>query len=510
MHFIAHAQCPTGLAPGDTNIVTNGDFSAGNISFTSGYNFCNSANCLGIPGAEGSYTVGVDPSFYNGSFTGVDHTSGTGNFLIVNGSPAANTAVWCQTVTFVPNSYYIISFWVSSLVAQNPASIQLYIDGFPFFGPITAPASTGTWLEYNQTFQSGLLETTEVCLYDAHTDIMGNDFGIDDISIKKCECDLAVSAGPDKSICYGDSVQLDGSGAVSYFWSPTNTLSCFTCDSPYASPPLTTMYYVTVSGPGGCVVVDSTVVTVFQHFDIHAGPDTTICANTFVQLHADGAVSYAWQPPISLNNPNIANPLASPSQNTTYYVSAVDSHGCIQSDSVTVNVFPSSGNLIVSNDTSICLGRSVPLQASGADTYTWEPQQNLSCADCDNPIASPLSTTTYIVTAIDSNGCSAGSDSVKVTVDIGCSHLVIPTAFSPNNDGRNDFFHALSKGVVSFDLQLYNRWGTLLFSSVNPDSTWDGKLNGIAQPVGVYIWVLKAQLDDGTVVDRKGSVTLVR
>jgi len=99
---------------------------------------------------------------------------------------------------------------------------------------------------------------------------------------------------------------------------------------------------------------------------------------------------------------------------------------------------------------------------------------------------------------------------VKVSTDFSCSHLVIPTAFSPNNDGVNDFFHTLNKGVVSFDLKLYNRWGQLLFSTLNPDSTWDGTLNGVAQPIGVYIWVLQAKLDDGTVVDRKGSVTLVR
>ncbi len=511
MQFTTRAQCPNGLSPGTDNLVVNPDFSAGNASFTSQYNFCSVAGCLGFPGAEGSYTVDANPTLYNGSFVGIDHTTGTGDFLIVNGSPNTNTAVWCQSVTFEPNSYYIISFWVSSLVTQNPASIQLYINGFPYFVPITAPPNTGTWLQYSQTWQSGLNTTVDVCLYDMHTDIGGNDFGIDDISIKKCQCNLGVSAGNDKSMCVGDSVQLDGSGAAVYFWSPTNTLSCFTCANPYASPPATTTYTVSINGPGGCTAIDSATVTVYQHFDLHAGPDTTVCPGNSVQLHANGAVSYSWQPTTGLSDPNISNPLATPSQITTYYLSAVDSHGCNQLDSTTVKIFPSPPTVQVTpHDTTICIGGYAEFHVHGAGNYSWSPPQDLTCATCANVIATPPSSVTYTVTSIDSNGCDAGSDTARVNIDLSCSHIVIPSAFSPNGDGTNDLFHALSKGVTSFDLKVYNRWGEEVFSSGNPDSTWDGKLNGIAQPVGVYIYVLKATLDDGTVADKNGNVTLVR
>lgn len=506
--FKAGSQCPTGLSPGPDNLITNGDFSAGNTDFTSGYSYCNTAGCL-ITGD--TYSVGVDPNFYNNAWVGADHTTGIGNFLIANGATTANTPVWCQTVTFEPNSYYIISFWLSSLDSLNPASIQLYIAGFPFFSPASAPGNTNTWVESNNTFQSGLLETTQVCLYDMNMSATGNNFGVDDFSITKCQCNLAVNAGPDKSMCYGDSVHLEGSGSVTYFWSPTNTLSCYTCSNPVASPQTTTTYTVSVNGPGGCVAIDSAMVTVFQHFDLHAGPDTTICFGKAVQLHADGAISYSWQPSGSLSDPGIANPVASPSQSTTYYLNAVDVNGCTQSDSTTVKVFPLANQVSVTpHETTICLGGQVELHASDAETYSWQPQQDLSCLTCPDPTADPRAAVTYTVTSTDTNGCSAGADTVRVEVDLTCVYVVVPSAFSPNNDGKNDFFHALSKGVTSFNLKLYNRWGVLVFSAENPDSLWDGKLNGQDQPVGVYIWVLKAKLDDGTIVDQKGNVTLVR
>ncbi|MEO5675174.1 MAG: gliding motility-associated C-terminal domain-containing protein, partial [Chitinophagales bacterium] len=400
----------------------------------------------------------------------------------------------------------------SSLFAQNPASIQLYIAGSPYFGAITAPSTTNTWIEYNNTWQSGLNQSVEVCLYDANTNVDGNDFGLDDISIIKCECDLGVSAGPDKSICLGDSVQLEGSGAVAYFWSPTNTLSCFTCSNPVASPDVTTSYTVTVSGPGGCTALDSALVTVFQHFDLNAGPDTTICENTPVQLHAEGAVSYTWVPSAGLTDPDISNPVATPSQSTTYYLSATDEHGCLQSDSTTIKIFPGFHDsvLITPHDTTICPGGFAEFHVTGAGNYKWQPQDHLSCDTCGTVIATPSASTTYTVTIADSNGCSTSSDTARVNIDLGCSHLVIPSAFSPNNDGRNDFFHVLSQGVISLSLTLYNRWGELIFSTSDPDSTWDGRVNGKEQPAGVYIWVLKASLDDGTVINRNGNVTLVR
>ena len=173
-------------------------------------------------------------------------------------------------------------------------------------------------------------------------------------------------------------------------------------------------------------------------------------------------------------------------------------------------MFPPSPSVQASNDTVVCLGHTVQLHAEGGDSFLWSPVDFLSCSDCQDPVTAPNSAITYVVTAEDSNGCSAGTDSVRVEVSEACSYFVVPTAFSPNNDGKNDLFHVLSKNVVSFDMKILNRWGQIVFTSQNPDSTWDGRFNGKAAPVGSYVWHLNASLNDGTEIVRNGNVTLVR
>jgi gliding motility-associated-like protein len=509
VYTITGAQCPDGLAANGLELVTNGDFEAGNTSFTSDYDYCNTSDCL-VP--EGTYTVAADPTVYHPAFVGSDHTSGSGNFMIVNGSTTGSENIWCQTIGIEPNSYYIVSFWVSSMVAQNNATIQLQLNGFNFYEPFYAPLNTNEWVQYKKTIQSGLLENPEVCLLNLNQNANGNDFGIDDISIKKCECDLGINAGTDQSMCLGDSVQLDGSGSIAYFWSPSTGLSCFICEDPKASPPATTQYYVSVNGPGGCSAIDSVLVTVYQPFDMVEMTDTAVCRGESVQLDANGAEIYLWSPIEFLSNPNVSDPIATPEHSTVYYVSAEDIHGCAQRDSVEVNVFPVTPNVeITPSDTTVCPGKNVQLVVVNGDQFSWSPSTYLSCTDCDKPfVQDPLESVTYVVVAVDSNGCAAGSDTASVVVSDQCIFLVIPSAFSPNNDGRNDLFHALSQGVSDFDLKVFNRWGEMIFSSADVNTGWDGLWNGKAQPVGVYIYTLQATLDDGTLIDKKGNVTLIR
>ena len=104
------AQCPLGTVLNANELVVNPDFSAGNIGFTSDYTYCNSGGCL-LP--EATYAVGANPTFFHPSFQGTDHTTGTGNLMIVNGAGTPNTNVWCQTIGVNPNTTYLFSAWIS-------------------------------------------------------------------------------------------------------------------------------------------------------------------------------------------------------------------------------------------------------------------------------------------------------------------------------------------------------------------------------------------------------------
>ncbi len=166
-----------------------------------------------------------------------------------------------------------------------------------------------------------------------------------------------VSAGPDKSICAGGSVQISGTGVAStYRWSPIAGLSDPTSLSPTASPFVTTTYVLTAQ-TGSCVVTDS--VTVFvSTISIDLRAADTICRGSGVELKAQGGVRYVWTPTIGLSDPTIANPIASPNTTTTYTVRATDQFDCSAERSTTVYV---NGN------TSIKLRLGSVVAGAGSD-----------------------------------------------------------------------------------------------------------------------------------------------
>ena len=89
--------------------------------------------------------------------------------------------------------------------------------------------------------------------------------------------------------------------------------------------------------------------------------------------------------------------------------------------------------------------------------------------------------------------------------------IYIPSAFTPNNDGRNDILHAIPVGIREFRfLRIYNRWGQVVFTTTDPAKGWDGRLNGVEQPTGVYIWVAEGIDTKDQLVTRKGTITIIR
>ena len=108
------------------------------------------------------------------------------------------------------------------------------------------------------------------------------------------------------------------------------------------------------------------------------------------------------------------------------------------------------------------------------------------------------------------NGCSA-SDTVLVQKDC---YMDIPNVFSPNNDGTNDFFfprQMLTKGVSTFKMNIYNRWGQLVYETTATDGRgWDGSFNGVPQPEGVYVYMIDATYKDGQIEHHQGNLTLLR
>jgi len=153
----------------------------------------------------------------------------------------------------------------------------------------------------------------------------------------------AANAGPDSTVCFGFNVQLNASGGSIYSWSPGTFLTNRTIANPVAQAPTATIrYIVTVRDTLGCVKVinDTVLVRVIQPLQVNAGPsDTSIVDGETLQLLGTGAIQYLWSPPTWLNNNTIANPVAKPQANITYYLTGKDDAGCLANDTIRVSIF---------------------------------------------------------------------------------------------------------------------------------------------------------------------------
>lgn len=161
------------------NLIENGDFENGNNDFTSNYTYTN-AN-LGL-GPEGLYAVGTNPKYFHNSFSAcVDHTSGTGKMLIVNGNTSANTKIWGQTITVESNKYYAFYAYVTPVYTTNPPIIQFSINGNVLGTPFNSPGGTCTWNKFYAIWYSGTNTTADISIVNQNITANGNDFAIDDI-----------------------------------------------------------------------------------------------------------------------------------------------------------------------------------------------------------------------------------------------------------------------------------------------------------------------------------------
>lgn len=235
-------------------------------------------------------------------------------------------------------------------------------------------------------------------------------FNIDEIK--------AVASIPSVIICYPNAAIFSNtsSGGNTYHWSfGDGTFSSAFAPTHFYSAAGTYTVVLTVSDSTGCLAPDtsSVIITVYNPSQVVATNDTIICPNTSVQLNATGSTSYLWSPAATLNNPNIATPIASPTVNTRYRVIATDPCG---KDTSYVWVRIHTVSTTTSNDTTICLGDSAYLSATGGGTYSWTPNSSLINSTTSNPIAFPTVTTKYYTNIVTADGCPA-IDSVRVLVN---------------------------------------------------------------------------------------------
>ena len=328
---------------------------------------------------------------------------------------------------------------------------------------------------------------------------------------------LTLDAGSDITICEGKTGQLNAmsNGAV-LLWSPAPGLSDVSIASPIASPTVTTKYYLAATLGTLCSLTDSVTVFVNPAPIANAGVDQTICFGTNTVLNGSGGTQFFWSPSSYLSDRRIAAPTVKMLPgNFTYTLNVIDANNCasLQPDLVTITV-TREAKVFAGNDTTLAIGQPLTLQAidisgSAYTQYEWIPHDGLSDPFIANPIALPDRNMWYTVLARNALGCTARDD-IKITVYKG-PEIYVPQAFSPDGNGTNDILKAVPAGIASFHyFRIYDRWGKLMFQTTEPLNGWDGKLKGVYQPLGTYVWMAEGVDYKGNVVYRKGTVIIMK
>jgi gliding motility-associated-like protein len=330
------------------------------------------------------------------------------------------------------------------------------------------------------------------------------------------------------TICPGNNATLtvqSPAAGVTYKWynSATGGSLVFTGTSLSLPAPISSLtYYVEASNacsvsPRVAATINLTTVTTPIINPI------TICAGNTAFLSIQnplGTETYRWYTAATGGSSiSSGTTYTTPalSANTTYYVEAVNSITCTGPSrvAVAVTVIPilTAPVVSVTNATvsSVTFGWAAVPNATGYEIslnngVTWIPLSALSYTFTG---LSQFQDVCLQVRAIRTPSC-ANSAVTSICGRSLSTVIFIPNTFTPNNDGKNDIFYVHSNGIQSMKIQVFNQWGEKLFESQDKSHGWDGSYKGKVQPVGVYVYVFKATLSDGSSVTRHGSISLIR
>ena len=379
------------------------------------------------------------------------------------------------------------------------------------------------------------------------------------------KANLTVNVGNDTAVCLGKSATLQAviSGGIppyTYLWGPYIATSL----SPTVTLNATTNIYINVSDKCATTATDTVKVTIVPNPIVNLGNDTTLCSGNTLTLNAGNAgSSFLWNPSGNTQQINVSN-------SGTYSVKVTNSFGCVGKDSIKISFV--SLNVNLGNNTSICIGDSIVLNAgTNATTYLWNTGATTStikvgvagdywvetkkgnCSSSDTitvAVAQPPvifigndtimcpgdlvtldagagfdgylwsngSTQSSITinypgiysVSVNNGGCKA-SDEIQIG---GCnSEIWVPNSFSPNDDGINDTFYPVCRNIGNLRMYIYNRWGNLIFEGAGDAAIWDGKYGGKICSNDIYYYLIKYRSDAISSTSMKqmhGSIMLLR
>ncbi|MDH4471205.1 MAG: gliding motility-associated C-terminal domain-containing protein [Fluviicola sp.] len=542
------------------NLVTNGDFEQGNVSFSSGYTY-GSGGAWGLLSNEGQYAIATSPSLTHSNFSFCnDHTpSGPGNMLVANGSGVPNSSVWCQTINVTPNTDYLFSAWfTNALNDPNVSNLQFFVNNVQVGPVFSTTANACSWAEFNEVWNSGAAITADLCIRNQNTSIGGNDFAIDDITFREvCVQNdtitvtydpLSVSIASDLLFCENETETFQASSTV-----PNTTLIWETGDIGGSYTPTTSgTYTVHAISANGCYVADSAVATItpmpWGIDTVIVGPTSCGTDNGYVSLLTNGTFNvppmYTWNGP-GAANPNQINASVWTDLGMGWYYLSVESDGCFLYDSAQITPLDPPVATISASIVSGCEPLVVTFTNTSinATSYIWDFDngQTVTVPDLSNQTQTFTDANTggglAVVQMIASQGDCADTASVSITISIcgctdptalnfnplanaddnSCVYPIPPTptvevynVFTPDGDEDNPTYFIKTTNSEKVQLTILNRWGNPVFDETSPNPVWDGKINGVNADEGVYFYTYVVTGINGETLEGHGFLQLLR
>ncbi len=487
-----------------------------------------------FPSAVAAFTANTDTICLgqNATFTNGSTNASTYSWTFGDGSSSANqdpvhsyTATGSYTVTLIAHNANGCDDTISSAVTVLSSTVTASFTQSPgSCAPVTinfTNASSGA-TTYTWTFGNGSSSTSQS---PSTTYTTAGTYSVMLISSTNSSCGVGTDTAY-SIVTLGQSPALNVAtqGSVSCNGGANGTASVTATggSSPYSylwAPSAATTATATGLSAGNysCVVTDASGCSATQTVSISQPTAiTTSITNTSASCNTNDGTATATAAGGSGNFTYLWNPSVASTAGATglsggnYSCTVTDANGCTQISSTTIAV-ANGPTITVSGSAIIQPGSSTTLNATGGISYSWSPATGLNNSSIANPTASPSVTTTYCVFVFDAGGCY-DSSCVVVTIDVPCGEFYLPNAFSPNEDGENDFFKAYVNPacVTDFKLIIYNRWGEKVFETNEVNESWNGYFRGTASNSAVYAWYCRATLTNGLDIDRKGNVSLVR
>lgn len=326
---------------------------------------------------------------------------------------------------------------------------------------------------------------------------------------------LIPNAGGDILSCNQEMVPIGSTPkpGVVYQWTPATGLSNPNIANPRAGPAVTTTYVLNIrSRGGGCTGIDSVVVEA----SISDTTLTLLGKNAFCITSADSAVLTV--PPTARIQwyrngnqiPGATLPRYRATQTGTYYAAVQNEKGCsaeTRKIDIDIDVPVTPIRYPMKNAVE---NIPMPLQARNIGVSAqWSPAVFLNNPIIANPVFNGTEAQDYLVTITSRGGCiTVDSQYVKVFKEI---NIYVPSAFTPNKDGLNDFLLPVPTGIVEFRyFRVFNRWGQLLYTYNSESPGWDGTFNGVEQPMQTVVWMAEGVSVTGQVVRKRGTTVLIR